>query len=219
MFTKIFKNTLNAILLFLILIGSLVAFSMIPFPGNYKVFTVQSGSMEPRLHMGSLIFVKPETDYKIGDIITRKITDPKLTITHRISSKENKNGQPVYKTKGDANDASDAEDISQRSIIGKEILAIPFLGYPVSYAKTLPGLVILIILPAVIIIYDEIQNIMTEAVTLKQKRAASKTKAIIRKRKPVVGKNIDIRVRKVKYSLDVPVNLFKKYVATFTKKI
>jgi len=216
MLSKILKYALNTILGFLVIIGLLVAFSLLPIPGNYKVFTVQSGSMEPGLHMGSLIFVKSQSNYNIGDIITRHTSDPKITITHRIATRAEKNGGVVYQTKGDANDAADAEEITQGSIIGKEVLAVPFLGYPVSYAKTLPGLVLLIIVPAIIIVYDEIQNIASEISTIRNKKLTAKA---VRTRKTAGKRYFDIQSSKIRYNLQVPVNFFKKHVATLTKKI
>jgi signal peptidase len=162
MIGKIFKITINTILGLLVALGIFVVFSFVPFPGNYKLFTVQSGSMEPNIHTGSLIFVKPEKDYSTGDIVTRKTTDPKVTITHRISSKEEKNGKTIFHTKGDANNGEDMENVAEGDIIGKEIFKIPYLGYPVGYAKTSQGLILLIVIPAVIIIYDEMQKIKKE---------------------------------------------------------
>ncbi|HLN18615.1 MAG TPA: signal peptidase I [Patescibacteria group bacterium] len=162
MISKIFKITVNTILIILILIGIFVVFSFVPFPGNYKVYTVQSGSMEPAIHTGSLIFVKPETDYNTGDIITRRTNDPKVTITHRIVSKEEINGQIAFETKGDANNAPDGEKFTIEGIVGKVIAKIPYLGFPVSYAKTTQGLILIVIIPAVIIIYDEMNKIKAE---------------------------------------------------------
>ena len=159
---KIFKYIINTILILLVLLGVFVVFSFIPFPGNYKVFTVMSGSMEPAIGTGSLVFVKPLSDYNVGDIITRRTTDPKVTITHRIVSKEEINGQIAFETKGDANDAPDGEKFTREGIVGKVFVTIPFLGYPVAYAKTTPGLILLIIIPAIIIIYDEINKIKDE---------------------------------------------------------
>ena len=159
---KIFKYIINTILILLVLLGVFVVFSFVPFPGNYKVFTVMSGSMAPAIGTGSLVFVKPLSDYNVGDIITRRTTDPKVTITHRIVSKEEINGQIAFETKGDANDAPDGEKFTKEGIVGKSIVKIPFLGYPVAYAKTTPGLILLIIIPAVIIIYDEINKIKNE---------------------------------------------------------
>ena len=162
MISKLFKFTINTTLTILILIGLFVVFSFVPFPGNYKVFTVQSGSMEPAIHTGSLIFVKPMDDYNVGDVITKRTTDPKVTVTHRIVSKEEINGKVAFETKGDANNASDGEKFSKEGIIGKEIAAIPYLGFPVSYAKTTQGLILIVIIPAVIIIYDEMNKIRDE---------------------------------------------------------
>ncbi len=175
---KIFKIAVNTILVLLVLLGVFVVFSFVPVPGNFKIFTVMSGSMEPAIGAGSLIFVKPGADYNIGDVVTRRTTNPKVTITHRIVSKEEinspqagpprlgeageANGKIAFETKGDANDAPDGEKFTKEGIVGKEIIAIPFLGYPVSYAKTTPGLILLIIVPAVIIVYDEMNKIKAE---------------------------------------------------------
>ena len=162
MFGKIFKTIVNTALLILVALGILVVFSFVPFPGNYKIFTVQSGSMEPTIHTGSLIFVKPEADYNVGDIITRRTEDPKVTITHRIFSKEEVDGKVAFETKGDANNASDGTKFSKEGIVGKVIMKLPYVGYPVSYAKTPQGLILLIVIPSVIIIYDEINKIKEE---------------------------------------------------------
>lgn len=162
MIGKIFKVAINTILGILVFIGVLVIFSFISLPGNYKVFTVQSGSMEPVIHTGSLIFVKPMSDYNIGDVITRRTKDPKVTITHRIFSKENVDGKIAFSTKGDANDSPDTEKFTSDGIVGKTFLVVPYLGYPVSYAKSIQGLILIVIIPAIIIIYDEAQKIKKE---------------------------------------------------------
>lgn len=159
---KIFKIAVNTILVLLVLLGIFVVFSFIPFPGNYKVFTVMSGSMAPAIGTGSIVFVKPMGDYNTGDVVTRRTTDPKVTITHRIVSKEEIQGQIAFETKGDANDSPDGEKFTKEGIVGKSIVTIPFLGYPVAYAKTTPGLILLIIIPAIIIIYDEMNKIKSE---------------------------------------------------------
>ena len=156
--------TLNTILILLVLLGILVVISFIPFTGNYKVFTVQSGSMSPSISTGSLIFVKSESDYNVGDVITRKTNDQKIPVTHRIISKEKEEGNEkiIFHTKGDANDSPDMQEVFQSNIIGKVFLSVPLIGYPVNYAKTPTGLILIIIIPAVIIIYDEAQKIKKE---------------------------------------------------------
>ena len=162
MIRKTFKIITNTVMFLLIIFGILLVFSFVPFPGNYRVYTVMSGSMEPTIHTGSLIFVKPQGNYGVGDIVTRTTVDPKVTITHRIVSNNFESGQVAFTTKGDANNAPDSETIGQDKIIGREFFAVPYIGYPIGYARTLPGMILLVIIPATIIIYEELRKIKKE---------------------------------------------------------
>jgi signal peptidase len=67
------------------LIAVLLIISVLPITGNFKVLTVLSGSMEPNIHTGSVVVVKPTKDYKIGDVITfGPYTKTQTPTTHRI---------------------------------------------------------------------------------------------------------------------------------------
>lgn len=114
------------------------------------------------------------TDYNVGNIITKWKEDKKVTITHRIVSKEEMAGKSTYQTKGDANNAPDSDKITKDQIIGKMIWSLPYLGYPVGYAKTAPGLILIIIIPAVIIIYDEMNKIKKEIGKMREKKKVEK---------------------------------------------
>jgi len=92
--------------LFIISLGSialLLIFSTFPIPGNFKVMTVLSGSMEPAIKTGSIVVIKPEKNYKIGDIITFYSNESSLSITHRIYDAKIIKNEVYYITKGDAN--------------------------------------------------------------------------------------------------------------------
>jgi len=99
------------------LIAVLLIVSSFPIPGNIKFLTVLSGSMEPAIKMGSVVLVKPaqeQADYKIGDVITfGEISKIKTPTTHRIYEIKVQGSQPVYITKGDANNAPDIREITQ----------------------------------------------------------------------------------------------------------
>lgn len=139
-----------------------------------KIFTVQSGSMEPGLKMGSLILTRADPPYATGDIITfysqHSQQNVSNTITHRIIAKNDDNVMKQYQTKGDANNSADSIYIFQSKVLGKVIYSIPYLGYPIGFARTLPGLTIIIIIPSVIIIYDEVLKIKKEWQIRKKKR-------------------------------------------------
>lgn len=154
----------------LLCIGILVVLSFSRVPGGFRLFTVLSGSMEPVLHTGSVIFVKSAENYNIGDIVTRTTSDPKVTITHRIISATETDGQKIFEAKGDANNSQDNEKFSKSDIIGREFFTIPYLGFLISFAKTQQGLLFLVIIPAIIIIYEELGKIVKEIKKLRLKK-------------------------------------------------
>jgi signal peptidase I len=151
----------------LIFVAGIIAISSFKIPGNYKIYSVQSGSMEPAIHKGAVVLVKPETNYHKGDVITVfDPANPKVSVTHRVFDIKTDKGQVSYVTKGDANKTADTEFRPSSSVVGKVLFSIPLIGYPISFAKTRDGLIILIIIPATLIIYSELLTIKNETVKL-----------------------------------------------------
>jgi len=145
------------------LVAVFVAVSALNLLGGWKLFTVQSGSMQPAISVGSLVLVKPAGEYAVDEVITFK-TGPAPT-THRINRIE----AGVIITKGDANDTPDSEPVRPENIIGKVVLSLPYAGYPVTFAKSKEGFLLLIVIPATLIIYSEILNIKNEIKKLRRK--------------------------------------------------
>ncbi len=107
---KFFKISYYILITFLIAVAGTLIISILPITGNIKILTVVSGSMEPNIKLGSVVLVKPVSDYKIGDVITfGEITKTKAPITHRIADIKISGNQKVYITKGDANNTADEE--------------------------------------------------------------------------------------------------------------
>jgi signal peptidase len=160
---------------FLMLVAVIVAISGLKIPGNYKIFSVQSGSMEPSIKVGSIVIVKPFDNYQKGDVITvADPSNPKNTLTHRIYDVKDSFFQTLYITKGDANNAPDSEARLKENVLGKVIFSVPFIGYPIGFAKTRDGLLLLIIIPATIIIYGEALTIKNEVQNLIKERKSRK---------------------------------------------
>jgi len=163
-------------------VAGITAISILEIPKGIKVYSVQSGSMRPTLPPGSLIIVKSVDYYRPGDIITFKAENnysnqkDSQVITHRlIEVREAKQGVE-YLTKGEANAIPDVELVKRDLVFGKVIFSIPLLGFPVAFTKTLPGLIFLIVVPATIIIYNEILNIKREVTALFKKKRKVKKK-------------------------------------------
>ena len=102
--------------------------------------------------------------------MTRTTSDAKVTITHRIVAKNTDSGQTMFDAKGDANNSADGENFGRDSIIGKVFFVLPFIGYPIGFARTMPGFILLVIVPAVVIVYEEILSIKAEFIKAWKKR-------------------------------------------------
>lgn len=120
----------------------------------FRLYVVQSGSMEPAIMTGDLIFIRPAIDYVQNQVITF-VDDQGRTVTHRIMELKNVKDGMIFVTKGDANPASDREEVRLEQIVGRVTLIIPKIGYIISFGKTRWGSLLFVIVPAVLIIYDE----------------------------------------------------------------
>lgn len=161
----------------LLTIGLGVVLSRIDTPSKMRVFTVQSGSMEPAIKTGSLVFTLPKDEYKKGDIVTYRRGGDTTTVTHRIISESTDPdiGITTYITQGDANDAPDVQPVFKQNIVGRVVLNVPFIGYPIAFAQTQLGFMLMVVVPATLIIYTELMSIKSEALKLYANRKARKT--------------------------------------------
>jgi len=168
---RFIKSIYYVFLVAIILVAVLLVWSALPMKNGPKVFIVQSGSMEPAIKTGSVVVVKSVSDYKVGDVITfGPYSKTKVPTTHRIFDVKVENGQPVYITKGDANNAPDQRQVAKREIIGKVLLDVPYVGYAVAAAKTPAGFTAIIIIPAAVIIYDEVRKIWEEVKKMRKRK-------------------------------------------------
>jgi len=174
---KTFKIIYYAVLTIIIFIALVFIVSVFPISGNIKILSVLSGSMEPKIHTGSIVIIKPASEYKVGDVVTfGQNTKTEVPTTHRIAEERLQDGNKVFLTKGDANNAEDNKEISEKDIIGKVFVSVPYVGYIIDFIKKPVGLLIVIVIPAVIIVYDQIQNISKEIKKMmKKRRTKSKT--------------------------------------------
>ena len=159
----------------LVFLTGLFALSSFNLNNGLRVFTVQSGSMEPLLHTGGIVIIKKMEKYSDHDVVTYKIRGTSDTASHRIvETITNDKNETHFRTKGDANSDPDGELISPVNVIGKVIFSLPLLGFPISFARTQLGFLLIIIIPATIIIYSELLTIKNETIKLLQDRKKRK---------------------------------------------
>lgn len=169
-----FRKIIEGIVLFAVAIIALLVLLSFLKVGGLRMYAVKSGSMEPQIKKGSVVFTQPAEEYKVGDIITFQISNGTDFVTHRVSEVGKDADKVYYKTKGDANSSEDFAKVTEDKVVGKVTLNINYVGYFIQYVKTLPGLVILIIIPATVIIYEEFKKIKKEAKEIIKKRRAKK---------------------------------------------
>lgn len=96
---------------------------------DLQIYNMISASMEPKIKIGSLIISKKENFDKleIGDIITYKMTNSNIYVTHEVIEVDTANRR-VF-TKGIANRDSDNDAIQEMQYQGTMKVCIAYLGY------------------------------------------------------------------------------------------
>ena len=101
----------------------------VPKAFHYHVYTVISGSMEPAIPTGSLVYIKEmePKDVQVDDVIAFYGTkDAASIITHRVV--ENRVLMGEFITKGDANEENDMNPVTYNQYMGKMVRSIPKIG-------------------------------------------------------------------------------------------
>lgn len=109
----------------------LAAAGLLTFPIllGWKPQVVLSGSMEPGIPVGSLVYIQQKTDVeeiRAGDVIAYRLGE-KAAVLHRVVRVEEE--ERCFTTKGDANPAVDPGEVSFGQYMGKLAFCVPLAGY------------------------------------------------------------------------------------------
>lgn len=133
---KLIKGILDLLMAVFIFTGILLS---VPRLWGFQIYAVTSGSMEPKIRTGDVIYVKqvPFQSLEPGDVITFSMNQGRTVVTHRVEKIDVKNG--LLQTKGDANKETDPTWISGDNVRGEVQYMVPRLGYVAMMAATLSG--------------------------------------------------------------------------------
>jgi len=114
-----------------LMIGSIFKNDKQLSPWGTGFFSIVSGSMEPAVPAGGLVFVVSEkqNNIKEGDIITYFVND--AIVTHRVIEVTNQNNQNEigsFITKGDANNTNDSP-VAYENVIGRVLFVMPAITF------------------------------------------------------------------------------------------
>ena len=163
---------------------------------GYKMLVVLSDSMSATdFKAGDLIFVQNTNpqELKTGDIIAYVSQDSENygeTVAHKIrKAVTDDQGNPGFVTYGTTTDVDDKAIVTWSNILGRYRMKIPGVGTFFSYLKTVPGYILFILLPFLLLIFfqgancvrlfreyrqEEMASIVAERAKLKEEREAAK---------------------------------------------
>lgn len=138
--TSLAASVLNFIGTAIIIIAIVLCLLLtVPRLFGINSYTVLSGSMEPAIPVGSLVWTKSidPADAEPGDVILFYDGRSDIPVTHRVVENDAANGQII--TKGDANAQNDISPVYYQNVLGKMVLHIPKLGTLLSPLGTMAG--------------------------------------------------------------------------------
>lgn len=117
-------STLGTLMLTAVILSALPL--ALPRLLGYNAYSVVSGSMEPALPVGSVVYVESAgvSQIRAGDIIA--FDDEGTVVTHRVIESRPQEG--AFITKGDANPSLDIKPTPYWKLIGRVKLCVPLLG-------------------------------------------------------------------------------------------
>lgn len=134
---RILSGIGNILIILVILLCSLL---LVPKFFGFHMYDVLSGSMEPSMPIGSLIYVQSGEPEEIeeGDIIAfyASLEDAGI-ITHRVVKNNVVSG--TFQTKGDANEKEDPIPIPYDNYIGRVRMTVPYMGKVLTCMTSLYG--------------------------------------------------------------------------------
>ncbi len=123
---RICSITGTALILLVIALCSLL---VLPGALGFRMYHVLSGSMEPTIPVGSLLYVQggqPEEVDREDIIAFYSSAEGGGIITPRVM--ENNVVMGVFHTKGDANEQEDPMPVSYEAYIGSVVCSLPYVG-------------------------------------------------------------------------------------------
>ena len=173
---KIYSVTTTVLVVAVVLLAFLLAGVRLL---GLKPYTVLSGSMEPKYHVGSVIYIKKvdPAELKIGDPLTYTVGN-NTVVTHEIVEIQNPDdpAKRTFITQGLTNNVADAP-VSADRIIGKPLFSIPYLGYLSNFVQNPPGTYVAIAAVLAILLLSFVPDLLKEKAPVPEQESISQEAA------------------------------------------
>ena len=125
---------------------------------------VLSGSMEPQILEGELIFSTHIDPDDVREEMVISFFDPLSTtgtiVTHKVVEIiDDGDGTVSWRTRGINNNSNDSALVPEENLVGRYRFGIPFAGYVAMFMQSTPGLVVCVAVPLVLFVgYDMLRR-------------------------------------------------------------
>lgn len=143
---------------------------------GWRVDSVISGSMDPKIGKGSFALTRPveAEEISIGDVIVFPHTVPgeqerQILVIHRVT---NTGDGTWFQTKGDASENPDDFVVPAEDVLGRVCFHLPYLGRALQLARTPFGVAVLVACFGLLILSDVI-DIRRQSLAKKNTQAAA----------------------------------------------
>jgi signal peptidase I len=127
----------------IVVVIALCAPITLPRIAGYEIYNVVSGSMEPEMPVGSVLYVKPTGLESVAEGEGIAYQDVDAVIAHRVVYNRPALGEFV--TKGDANNMEDRKPVPYDAVIGRVEQHIPVFGMAMDIYASAIGKVYLLL--------------------------------------------------------------------------
>lgn len=175
------------LLVLVVAVAPFVLYAVPAAAGAQGSYVVLSGSMEPTIGTGDVVFVYAADPHslQVGDVITFNRDGTRTPITHRVIDIEQWDGDPsglAFQTMGDANEDADASLVPGSAVIGvvpqatlpvlgETALRAPKMGYVIQFTNTDLGFVLLVGVPLGLLVLNEVWSIVSSPETITRTRS------------------------------------------------
>ena len=169
---KIIKNIVNFIIVLLVMSFVLIV-CLQRFTNNkisffdYRIFTVVTGSMEPKYNIGGILIAKEKkpSEIKVGDAISYLATRDEIkgnVVTHEVVNiTKDEDGRYLFHSKGLANLIEDPV-VYEDQLYGVVIYKTKVLSFVKKIVSTDIGMILFVIIPILYIIISEMIAFLME---------------------------------------------------------
>lgn len=128
-------GAIRSVAAWMVIIGitvTVIATVLVPRAFGGSPFVILTASMRPELPPGTVVVTRTRApqEIEVGTVLTYQVASgaPEV-VTHRVVARGvNTAGQPVFRTRGDANSAADPGWVKPVQIRGVQWYAVPYVG-------------------------------------------------------------------------------------------